>query len=395
MLEAAEIEALFRDGESDRVERKASFKNKSDEIRQAICAFANDLPDHRRVGVIFVGQNDDLSCAGLAITDAMASEAGGFRADGKILPFPTMTVSRMRIDGCEVLAIVVPPHERPPVRVDGRTWIRVGPRRALATVEEERRLSEKQLWRHLPFDMRPARGASLETLDIDRFEREYVYAATSPEIRSQNGRSTKEKLRALRLLTPSSEPTAAAILLIGVDPQQVFPGAYLQFLRLDGPNLTDPIRDKKEIFGTLPDQILRADELIRLNVSTSVSIGSGRRIETPDYPLDAIIQVLRNAFLHRNYDGSNSPVRFMWYSDRIEILSPGGLFGEVTPETIWKNVTSYRNPGIAEGLKTLGLVERFGFGLTRAQQTLADNGNPPLSGVFDPNYVLFVIEARK
>ena len=49
-------------------------------------------------------------------------------------------------------------------------------------------------------------------------------------------------------------------------------------------------------------------------------------------------------------------------------------------------MTSYRNPAIAEGLKTLGLVERFGFGLTRAQQTLADNGNPPLRGVFEANH---------
>ena len=164
MLDTAEIEALFRDQESDRVERKASFKNKREEIRQAICAFANDLPNHRRPGVIFVGQNDDGSCAGLAITDEMAREAGGYRGDGQILPFPTLTVSRRRIDGCEVLAIVVPPHERPPVRVDGRTWIRVGPRRGLATEEEERRLSEKQQWLNVPFDMRPIRAAGLDSL---------------------------------------------------------------------------------------------------------------------------------------------------------------------------------------------------------------------------------------
>ncbi|MGO9742919.1 MAG: ATP-binding protein [Roseiarcus sp.] len=395
MLDPSEIDALFRYRESDRVERKASFKNKREEIRQAICAFANDLPDHRRPGVVFVGQNDDGSCAGLAITDEMEREAGGFRADGQILPFPSLTVSRRRIDGCEVLAIVVPPHERPPVRVDGRTWIRIGPRRGLATVEEERRLAEKQQWRNVPFDMRPVREAGLDALDLVRFEREYVFAATSPEIRGQNERTTSEKLRALRLLTPKGEPTSAAILLIGADPQQFFPGAYIQFLRIDGPNLTDPIRDKKEIFGTLPDQILRADELIQLNIATSVSIGATRRVERADYPRDAIVQVLRNALLHRNYEGSNTPVRFTWYSDRIEILSPGGLFGEVTPETIWRNVTSYRNPAIAEGLKSLGLVERFGFGLARAQQTLADNGNPPLRGVFDPNYVLFVIEARQ
>ena len=91
--------------------------------------------------------------------------------------------------------------------------IRIGPRRGLATVEEERRLSEKQLWLNVCFDMRPMRGADLDSLDLTRFEREFVYAATLPEIRDQNGRSTTQKLRALRLLTPNEEPTAAAILL--------------------------------------------------------------------------------------------------------------------------------------------------------------------------------------
>ena len=143
-----------------------------------------------------------------------------------------------------------------------------------------------------------------------------------------------------------------------------------------------------------PTRFFAPTKLIRLNIATSVSIGSARRLEQPDYPLDAIVQVLRNALLHRNYDGSNTPVRFTWYSDRIEIRAPGGLFGEVTPETIRKNVTSYRNPAIAEGLKTLGLVERFGFGLTRAKQALADNGNSPLRGAFEANHVLFVIGAR-
>ncbi len=86
------------------------------------------------------------------------------------------------------------------------------------------------------------------------------------------------------------------------------------------------------------------------------------------------------------------PVKVYWYSDRIEIMSPGGLYGGVTPETIWLNVTAYRNPSLAEGLKTLGIVERFGFGLVRARQVLAENGNPPLGYQFLENFVLFKVE---
>jgi ATP-dependent DNA helicase RecG len=73
MLSDAEIAALFRDMEADRVERKRDYKSTADKIKQAICAFANDLPDRRLPGVVFVGQNDDGSCAGIDINDALAN----------------------------------------------------------------------------------------------------------------------------------------------------------------------------------------------------------------------------------------------------------------------------------------------------------------------------------
>ncbi|WP_225773699.1 ATP-binding protein [Inquilinus sp. Marseille-Q2685] len=303
-----------------------------------------------------------------------------------------MSVGRHVIDGCTVAAVIVAPSTQPPVRVNGRSWIRVGPRRATATPEEERRLAEKQTWQNLAFDARPCADATLDDLDLIRFEAEYVPSATSPEIRRQNGRSTEEKLRALRLLSRDGKPTNAAILLFGKDPRSYFSGAYIQFLRLDGPALTDPIIDQKEISGTIPDQARQIEELLKLNIRTATTIGGTQRQERSDYPIEALEQVVRNAILHRTYDASTMPVKVYWYSDRIEIMSPGGLYGGVTPETIWLNVTAYRNPSLAEGLKTLGIVERFGFGLVRARQVLAENGNPPLGYQFLENFVLFKVE---
>ena len=72
MMDDAELQQLLRDLESDRVERKASISEK-DKICQAICAFANDLPDHRKPGVVFVGVNDDGSCGQRAGTDTVVT----------------------------------------------------------------------------------------------------------------------------------------------------------------------------------------------------------------------------------------------------------------------------------------------------------------------------------
>src|SRR3984885_10318127 len=151
-MENAELEALLSDLEADRVERKASLAN-TDRIREAICAFANDLPDHRRPGVIFVGANDDGSCAELSMTDRLLTTLADMRSDGNIVPFPSLTVQKRTLSNCEMAAVIVQPADAPPVRFQGRVWVRVGPRRAIATLEDERRLTEKRRARDLPFDM--------------------------------------------------------------------------------------------------------------------------------------------------------------------------------------------------------------------------------------------------
>jgi ATP-dependent DNA helicase RecG len=76
--------------ESDLVERKESFSGSAPEtIRQAVCAFANDLPNHRKPGVLFVGVADDGAPTGLPITDKLMLSLADVKTDGKIVPPPT------------------------------------------------------------------------------------------------------------------------------------------------------------------------------------------------------------------------------------------------------------------------------------------------------------------
>jgi len=64
-------------------------------------------------------------------------------------------------------------------------------------------------------------------------------------------------------------------------------------------------------------------------------------------------------------------VRVYWFDDRIEIHNPGGPFGSVTPENFGQpGVTDYRNPNLAEALRALGYVQRFGAGIAIARKAL-------------------------
>jgi ATP-dependent DNA helicase RecG len=287
-----------------------------------------------------------------------------------------------------VAAIVVEPSDNPPVKLDGRAWIRVGPRRAVASVEEERRLVEKRRWGTLTFDAHGIPGAGLDDLDLRQFEQEYLPSAVAPEILKENGRSIEEKLRALRLLKPEGLPTNTAVLLFGKNVRAWLPGAYVQFLRIDGTNLVDPMRNQRSIEGPIGDQLRILDETININVEQRAAVGGETREETWDYPPVALRQLMRNALLHRSYEGTTAPVRLTWYSDRVEIQNPGGPYGQVTRENFGRpGIADYRNPTIAEALKYLRYVEKFGVGIAIARDSLQKNGNPPPVFVIEDQYV--------
>ncbi|UFP96847.1 ATP-binding protein [Gloeobacter morelensis] len=391
-----ELELLLSDLESDRVERTSSVRDK-DKLCEAICAFSNDLPNHQKPGIYFIGVYDDGRCADLAITDQLLRDIAGIRSDGNILPFPEMIVQKRVLLDCEVAAVIVQPSYAPPVRYKGRTWIRVGPRKATATPQEERSLSEKRRSSDIPFDIRTVPGASLEDLDLGFFCDTYLPTAISPDVLELNQRTVNERLMSVRFIAKTGSPTNLGILSVGNEPRQFLPGAYVQFLRIDGQEITDPIKDQKELSGHLLQILRQLDEVLQLNISTSTDFTTGSvESKWPDYPIAALQQIARNAILHRTYEATNSPVRITWFSDRLEILNPGGPFGQSTPSNFGQpGVTDYRNPNLAEVMKNLGYVQRFGLGIAIAKKELEKNGNPEL--YFDVNFdqVLAVLKRRK
>lgn len=186
-----ELEILLNDLESDRVERKASVSDRN-VIRQAVCAFANDLPNHQQAGVLFIGVNNDGSCANLPITDQLLLTLSDMRSDGNILPFPSIIVQKRTISGCELAVAIVEASDASSVRFNGRVWVRVGPRRATATLEEERRLAEKRRSKDLPFDLRPILlmdlGPNLGAINrAALIAADYVVVPLSPDLFSLQG----------------------------------------------------------------------------------------------------------------------------------------------------------------------------------------------------------------
>lgn len=385
---------LIHNGESDRVEFTASVKD-MDKVREAICAFANDLHNHQEPGFVFVGIKDNKDCADLNIDDKLLLTLSQLRDDGKIQPLPSMAVDKRKLDGCELVVIQVEVSDNPPFKVDGRCWIRIGSRRGQATSEDERRLIEKRRWYNLPHDMQGVKGASVEhDLDMQKFELEYLPAAVSPEVLEKNDRSREEQLQALRLTTQAGIPTVTALLVLGEEPRRWFPSAYIQFVRYGGGDYADPILDQKEIHGTLPEQVRDLDTILRVNISAALDTSGNTHIQKPDYPIVALRELAHNAIIHRNYNGSHTPVRVSWFTDRVEIISPGSVYGTVTRDNFGEpGRTAYRNPTLAEAMKNLGFMQKFGMGIYTARQALRDNGNPEVE--FNIQETLIIVTVRQ
>lgn len=394
MLERDALLTLLTDLESDRIERTVATRD-TDKFAQAVCAFANDFAHHKSPGYLIIGVTDDGRPSGATITDELLQNLAALRSDGNIQPLPAIAVARYVLDGGEVAVVEVLPADLPPVRYKGRVWLRVGPRRAIASEQEERILMERRVAAARSFDAQPCLEATVADLSEERFTLGYLRHAISPEALAENGRSFKHKLASLRFFDLRNDcPTHAGILLLADDPLHFLPGAYVQLVRYAGTDAAADVRDEKRAQGDLTTLLRTLDLLIDVHIRQHpIAVSTLREEMVFDYPRIAVRELLINAVMHRNY-ASNAPIRLLWFDDHIEISNPGGLYGVVTQET-FPAAVDYRNPVIAEAIRVLGYTNRFGQGVYRARKALELNGNPSPVFRFDPHGVAVRIERRR
>ena len=172
----------------------------------------------------------------------------------------------------------------------------------------------------------------------------------------------------------------------------------MQYVRFDGTDMAADIASEKRFQGDLLAIVRDLNSFVGLITSTR-PVRSSPLLErmVSDYPEAAVRELLLNAILHRSYEAA-APIRFYQYADRIEIQNPGPLYGVARPDN-FPTQTSYRNPVLAEALKTLGAMNRFGGGrfgrgVERAKAVLAKNGNPAPEFTFGDMHFGVIIRIR-
>lgn len=346
-----------------------------DKFQEAICAFSNDMSNSRENGYLIIGARDNGELSGLKVDDALYQKIAGIRSDGNILPIPMMTCERYELEGGDLLVVEVQPAFSPPVRYRGRTFIRIGPRRDIATLDEERLLTEKRMSNMASFDASPCYKATLEDIYVDFVREEYIPKAIDAGELKDDTRPIREQMASLGLYDLQYNcPTNACIVLFGKKPKQFLPGMSLQYVRFSGMDKGGDILDEKLFDNCLGKMMPQLEAFIDYGVvhTRPVAVSSLREKNQSNYPKEALRELILNACMHRDYQ-AHMPTRFYQFNDRIEIMNPGGLYGKARPEN-FPNVNDYRNPIIAQALKVLGYVNMFNRGISRVKRLMRENG---------------------
>ena len=385
MITKDEIKELLHSTETFRVERTTSTGD-MDKFQEAICAFSNDLPNSRKKGYLILGAYDNGTLSGLKVTDDLLKKIAAIRSSGNILPIPVMSVDRYVFPEGELLVAEVTPSMLPPVRYRGRTFIRIGPRRDIATEAEERILAERRTSYMATFDTMPCLAAKLSDIDTDMCRTKYLQPLLGKEMVDTDSRPIEEQMAAVGMYDTEHQcPTYAAMVLFGKTPRRFMPGLYVQYVKFKGEDVTSEVENELQLEGNYCVMLPRLESLLELSVikKKPVFVSLLREEMVSNYPYTAIRELLLNACMHRDLQ-SNTPLRFYEFANHLEILNAGGLYGNARPEN-FPRVNDYRNPLIASAMKTFGYVNMFNRGVGQVQEDLKGNGNPPAD--FDVNLI--------
>lgn len=365
-------------------------------IVETLSAFSNSVSG----GTIVLGLSEKNGFRPIETFNAVRMQEALVSAGERLTPVVRPEIEIIPLDGTKVLVAHVLPmsSEVKPCYVTQRgmymgSYIRTGDGNQRLSVYEVDRLIEAT--RQPCWDAEPVADASLEDLEKNLVQR-LVARQKQLHPRIFEHLSETEVLSNLRVIAQSNgtlRPTLAGLLALGKYPQKYFPTLVVTFTRYresHGEGKPDPrdyrFLDTQTLVGALPYLIADAVELVRKHMNTGAIIEGAFRRDLPDYPLIAVREAVANALQHRDYshDGRASAVQIRMYPDRLEILSPGGLYGRVLLEDLGKSaVTARRNQFLSAILETTPypgegcVVENRGSGLPALQRALEEENMFP------------------
>ena len=232
--------------------------------------------------------------------------------------------------------------------------------------------------KHQHDDERPVERATFSMLD-DNLLQEYLLRMRAD--RPGFSRFSLEEAYEMLAISRNGIPTLAAVLNFGLYPQGYFPQLAITAIVVPGKEIGDRgldnarFLDNKRIEGTLPNMLSEALSFCRRNMKTKTVIDpiTAERSDKTEYPIEAIREAVLNALIHRDYSPytEGTPIQISFFSNRLEIHSPGSLYGRMTVEELGHARPDLRNPALATMAEFLLKTENRYSGIPTIRREMA------------------------
>lgn len=364
-LRESTMRKLIESGETNTIELKVAVPRPG-EMAERLCGLAN-----AQGGFIIIGVEDTkLKIVGVPHSRMAMTKDVILRAARQIEPVLLLDPLEPEVyvlDGKQIVVATVPPNRGAVYQAGGVFWIRRG------TYTVPLRVSEIMELVHdrglVSWEAQVAHRATMEDIDIEQL-RTYLNQRSLQSQQSGRFDDVERVLLGMGCATTTSNgeivPTNAGILFFGRDPQQfILQSEVVCVLFRDELGVGGYI-DRKIVRGTIQDLIDGAEAFLNKYMAVGAKIVGWKRIDLPEYPFEALREAVVNAVIHRDYSKTGESIWVFYYTDRVEIHSPGSLLPGITIEQMdqGKVRSKLRNPVLAGLLRDVpGYMERIGSGI--------------------------------
>lgn len=376
-LSKTTLKKLIEAGETSTVELKIASPW-PDEMAERLCGMAN-----AQGGYIIVGVADkNLEIVGVPDKKIALTKDVILRATRQVIkpmlllnpPEPEVYV----LDGKNLVVATVPPNDGAIYQASGVFWVRRGTHTVPLSFNE---IVEFAYGRGLiSWELQIARKTTMADIDMTRVRTYLQQRSDRNQGRFDDLERTLVGLECAKIM-PDGEirPTNAGVLFFGYDPQQdIFQSEVVCVLFRDELGVGGYI-DRKIIRGTIQELIDGTETFFNKHMVVGAKIVGWKRIDLPEYPIEALREAVVNAVVHRDYSRTGESIRVFYYPDRIEIHSPGNLLPGITIAQMEQGqvASQLRNPVLANLLRDIpGYMERIGSGIRLMLNEMRKMGLP-------------------
>ncbi|MDR2266096.1 MAG: putative DNA binding domain-containing protein [Christensenellaceae bacterium] len=368
--------------ESQTIEVKAAHEGAPEKLYDTLSSFSNQDDG----GIILFGLDERKSFEIVGVADSAELIKSIEEQCSQMSPIVRPLITTVSLNGNTVVAAEIPSVDivECPVFYKGKgrikgSYVRVG--QADMPMTEYEVFSYDAYRKHEPDDIRTISGKSINDLDPAKT------AALLEKARIKKPRLASlpdDEVLELIGITNKGELTLTGLLMFGKYPQREFPQFSITAVVVPGMEYGETASDgarftaNKRMDGTVDEMLMDAITFISHNMRVKTIIDNGKRKDIGEYPINSVREAVLNALMHRDYSfhAEGAPIQIRMFYDRLEIISPGGLYGRLTISDLGKVKADTRNKTLARVLEDVGLSENRYSGIPTIRREFSEYGLP-------------------